>query len=249
VAFKVQPDCAKGERMPKLALWNLTLFIAVASPLCADFDPLTFTKLTGLTGGSPAGTAVYIADLSGLSLPQIQSITIQDNSGGLGGAPGQFSGFDLDAIKLSTTLCADATCAAGLAGLSVFDFISGTFFTPGVQRAPADAKLFGTGPSGNTVDNSVATLGQFDGNSTTGIPGAAGFISMGDGGTLSFNLTSLVSTAGLYAYIGEVGDNGEVAAGTITASDRRVTTPEPGSILLLGTVAAVLLYGLRRRFC
>jgi hypothetical protein len=249
VASKVQPDCAKGKPMPKLAFWNLTLFIAVASPLCADVDPLTFTKLTGLTGGSPAGTAVYRADLSGLSLAQIQSLTIQDNSAGLGGAAGQFSGFDLDAIKLSTTLCADATCAAGLAGLSVFDFTSDTFFTPGVQRVPTDPKLFGTGPAGNTVDNSVATLGSFDANSTTTIPGAAGFISMGDGGTLSFNLTSPVSTAGLFVYIGEVGDNGEVAAGSITVSDRRIVTPEPGSILLLGTVAGALLYGLRRRFC
>jgi hypothetical protein len=247
VAFEVQADCAIGKPMPKLTLWNLTLLIVVASPLCADVDPLTFTKLAGLTGGSPADTAVYVADLSGLTLAQIQSITIQDNSAGLGGSPGQFSGFDLDAIKLSTTLCADAACATGLTGLSVFDFTSGTVFTPGVQRAPADPKLFGTGPSGNTVDNSVATLADFDGNATTAIPGAAGFISMGDGGVLSFNLTSPVSTAGLYVYIGEVGDNGEVAAGSITASDRLVSTPEPGSILLLGTVAAGLLYGLRRR--
>src|ERR1700741_5457333 len=70
--------------------------------------PVTFTKLTGLTGGSPAATAVYKADLSGLGVANIQSITISDNSSGLGGAPGQFSGFDLDAIKLSTTNCADA---------------------------------------------------------------------------------------------------------------------------------------------
>jgi hypothetical protein len=143
---------------------------------------VSFTKLTGLTGGSPALTAVYQGDLSGLGLGTVASLTITDNSFGIGGATGQFSGFDLDAIKLSTTDCADAAWAQGLAGLAVFDFAGGTIFTPGAQRAPADPKLFGTGPAGNTVDDSVATLGAFDGNATTAVPGADGFLSMGDGG-------------------------------------------------------------------
>ena len=55
-----------------------------------------FFKLTGLAGGSPEGTAVYKADLSGVGLADLASISIFDNSGGLGGAAGQFSGFDLD---------------------------------------------------------------------------------------------------------------------------------------------------------
>ena len=78
----------------------------------ADATPITFSLLTGVVGGSPAGTGVYKADLSGLGLASIQSITIADNSSGLGGATGQFSGFDLDAIMLSTTDCPDAACAA-----------------------------------------------------------------------------------------------------------------------------------------
>jgi hypothetical protein len=206
---------------------------------------VSFTQLSGLVGGLPAFTAVFKADLSGVGLGQIQSITIQDNSFGLGGAPGQFSGFDLDAIKLSTTNCTDAACAATASGLSVFDFVAGALFTPGAQRAPADPKLFGTGPAGNTIDNSVATLAAFDGNATTDIPGAFGFVSLGDGGRVTFNLTSPVSTAGLYLYIGEVGNNGEVAAGSITVSGSPV--PEPGTLTLVGLAMAAAAGWSRKR--
>jgi len=195
--------------------------------------PVTSTKLTGITGGAPAGTAVYRADLDSVGISDLLSISIADVSGGFGGAPGQFSGFDLDAIILSNTLCLSATCAAGLTGLSLFDYTAaGTIFNEGTQRVPVDSKLFGTDGAGTEVDNSVATLGLFDANSTVAIPGADGFISMGDFGQLIFNLTSSVSTTGLYMYFGEVGDNGEVAGSSITVSDREVV-PEPGVLALL----------------
>ncbi|MGN6370665.1 MAG: PEP-CTERM sorting domain-containing protein [Phycisphaerae bacterium] len=201
---------------------------------------ITFVQLSGVTGGSPAGTAVYRADLSGLGLSTIQSITIQDSNSGSGGAGGQFSGFDLDAIRLSNSSVGDAASAAGLAGLSGFDFGSGTIFSPGTQRPPVDPKLFGTDALGTSIDNSVATLGVFDGNSTTVIPGAAGFVSLGDGGRVTFNLTSAISTSSLFLYIGEVGDNGEVAAGTISVSDRPVVAPLPsaawGGLGMLGVM-------------
>jgi hypothetical protein len=90
------------------ALTGLFCSYAVAAPL-------TITKLTGETGGCPAATGVFRADLSGLG-GSVPSISIQNNSGGVGDSPGQFSGFDLDAIVLSPTDCADAACAAGLAG-------------------------------------------------------------------------------------------------------------------------------------
>ena len=222
----------------KLRYTLLAASAALAMAGTAHADAVTFTALTGTTGGTLAATGVYKADLSSVSVGSILSITIADNSSGLGGAPGQFSGFDLDAIKLSTTNCADAACAASAAGLSVFDFIAGTVFSPGAQRTPADPKLFGTGPGGITVDDTVATLGLFDGESTTAIPGAFGFLSMGDNGTLSFNLTSAVATAGLFMYIGEVGNNGEVAASSITVNSGHV--PEPGSFAL----ASLALLGL-----
>jgi len=231
----------EGEMKKLFVLVGAILILQLASPAFAV--PVNFTKLADVTGGSPAATAVYVADLSSVGLANILSITIADNSFGLGGSPGQFSGFDLDAIKLSTSLVSSATAVNGIAGLSVFNFAGGTLFTPGSQRIPVDPKLFGTGLGGNTVDNTVATLADFDGNSTTAIPGADGFISLGDGGVLSFNLTSAVSTSGLYLYIGEVGDNGEVAAGQITVSSTAV--PEPAT-MLLRTSGLVGLAGLKR---
>lgn len=219
--------------------------LATAGP--AQAAAVSFTKLTGVTGGAPALTAVFKADLSTVGLSNILSISVTDNSFGLGGAGGQFSGFDLDAIKLSTTDCASAACAAGLAGLSVFDFFSGIVFTPGVQRAPADPKLFGTDAAGTGVDDAVATLGAFDGNATTVIPGAGGFLSLGDGGSISFNLTGAVSTAGLYMYIGEVGDNGELAAGSIVVRDTPVSVPVPASSLLAALGLGALAATRRRR--
>jgi len=221
------------------------------SSTTAGAAPVNFASLTGLTGGLPAATAVFKADLSGIGLASIESISIVDDSGGLGGAAGEFSGFDLDAIALSTTDCASAACVAALTpgtdAFDVFDFSpAGTLFTPGAQRVPTDPKLFGTDAGGTNVDNAVATLGAFDANSTTG-PTAAGFVSLGDGGLLSFNLTGPVSTSGLFLYIGEVGDNGEVAAGRVTVSDRPVTTPEPGILVLMLTGLGLLALGLTRR--
>ena len=226
------------------ALTALAALTAMAFSPAANAVPVVLTKLAGITGGSVAGTAVYKANLSTVGLGSILSIGIRDNSGGLGGAGGQFSGFDLDAIKLSTADCANAACASAAGGLSVFDFLTAVVFHPGIQRIPADAKLFGTDASGNAVNNAVATLGAFDGESTTVTP--FGFLSMGDNGSIDFNLTSAAATAGLFLYIGEVGDNGEVAAGEIVVRDVR-TVPEPGGLALamLGLTGAGMV--LRRR--
>lgn len=217
-----------------------TLRLCVASVLAlsaadASAATLILTKLTGTTGTAPNDlTAVYRADLSTLA-GNFAAISITDASGNFGGAGGAFSGFDLDAIKISTVNCATAACAASAVSLSVFNFTTGVVFSPGTQRAPADPKLFGTGPTGNTVDNSVATLGAFDGVANTAIPN--GFISLGDNGSIVFNLNAAMSGAGLYLYIGEVGDNGEVAGSNINTLANPVQgVPEPATwgMMILG---------------
>ena len=227
-------------------LLSSTLLVAPFEAVQAGTVSVTFTELTGITGGSPAGTGVFRADLSALPLGQIASVTIQDNSGGLGGSPGQFSGFDLDAIVLSTTLITDATQVGSLVHTGTFNFAT-SVLTPGTQRAPADPALFGT--TGGQVDNAVATLNVFDGNSTTAIPGAFGFVSLGDNGQLAINLTTALLTGGpLFLYIGEVGNNGEVAASAISISDTPVATPLPAALPLFASGAGVLGFlGWRRK--
>lgn len=208
----------------------------------AHATPVSFTLLPGSAGGNPALTGVYRADLSGLGLGQIASVTISDNSAGLGGSPGQFSGFDLDAIVLSTVLINDASEVGTLTPAGTFNFAA-SLLTPGAQRAPADPALFGT--SAGQVDNAVATLELFDGDAIAAIPGAFGFVSLGDNGILSVNLLSAVALGGpLYLYIGEVGNNGEVAASNIVVSDVPVETPEPAAGLLFA-MGALTLAGLR----
>jgi hypothetical protein len=207
-----------------------TALAVASSPALAV--PVTLTKLTGTVGGTPDLTAIFKADLSTLGLSSILSISIMDSNSGLGGTSGAFSGFDFDGIKLSTVDCADAACAAAAADAGFFSFTSsGVVFTPGTQRAPVDPKLFGTDISGVAVDFGLATLGLFDANATTG-PTAAGYVSLGDGGTISFNLLSALATSGLFLYIGEVGDNGEAAASNIVIADTAV--PEPATFGLMG---------------
>ncbi|MEC4819748.1 MAG: PEP-CTERM sorting domain-containing protein [Scytonema sp. PMC 1069.18] len=226
------------------AITLMSAYSAVAATL-----NITFQKLEGLTGGNPAGTAVYYADLSNVDF-DINSITIGDSNRG-GGTTGAFSGFDLDAIKLSRELVNNATSVNGISGLSVFDFSSnGTALTPGTQRDPVNpgdpakaVDMFGS--TDGIVNNLVATLGSFDGNSTSALqvdsanPSTAfGFVSLGDGGKISFNLTSALSNSSnpLYLYIGEVGDNGEVVNGQIMVSDKPVPVPEPTSIAALSVL-------------
>jgi hypothetical protein len=232
-----------------LSVLGLIVSVLFVSTAFAVSVPLGFVPLTGVTGGSPAGTTVFRADLSGLALTSILSITLQDTSGGLGGSPGRFSGFDLDAVKLAASSVGTAALAASLVGLSVFDFsAAGTLFTPGTERPTADPLLTGPlfGTSGGTINNPVATLGSFDGNSTTGAT-ADGFASLGDGGIVTFNLTSAVLPAGNFLYFGEVGGNGETISGNITVSDEQVPAiPEPATILLFGTgLAFAVLWRLK----
>jgi hypothetical protein len=227
-------NCKLSEAAMKKVILATAAFIALGGVAQASSVNVTFTALTGITGGSPAGTGVFRADLSNLGT--IASVTIADGGAG-GGAAGQFSGFDLDAIVLSTQLISDASGANGLVRAGTFNFAT-SLFTGGTQTAPADPALFGT--TGGQVDNAVATLNIFDGNSIAG-PGAFGFVSLGLNGQLQINLTSAIDAGTqLFLYIGEVGNNGEVAAGTISVSDVQAV---PGPVVGAGLPGLIMAFG------
>jgi hypothetical protein len=142
----------------------LGLTFAIGSAHAAS---VTFTQISGLAGGDPAATGVWRADLSGLGIGQIASLTIQDNSSTSAGSPGQFSGFDLDAVVISSTLISNASQVGSLNRIATLNF-AGSILTPGTQTPPTDPALFGT--TGGQVNNAAATLDSFDGNSTTASP-------------------------------------------------------------------------------
>jgi hypothetical protein len=224
----------------------------------------SFVKLPGITGGPITGTAVYRADLSATGLAEITQIVLTDTSQGFGGFTGQFSGFDLDAIKLAVTSVDNANAVNGLTAVPGFNFFPapaatspGTIFDPGTQRAPVDPKLFGSVLSPDRVDPTVATLDSFDANSTIIAQFVKGFVSMGDAGVLTFNLTSPIDTTvpdfAMFLYIGEVGDNGETVGGAVNFIPEQdgdaeaithlsvqvnglvATVPEPSGVALMAT--------------
>jgi|GEM_PF-774790 len=242
--------------MKNFRLFALSGLVVALLSTQSAFGSIIMVPGTNLGGtpkpGTPPNnkTVVRKFDLGGtlpaLGITSINSLTLFGGSGG--GADGAFTGFDLDGIILSYTNVVTNPAfnnGAGVVQQNVFDFsAASTHFTPGVIdpdpsfQAPTagyPAGLWGTDPVTGQIDNSSATLGAFDGvattQGTTGATPAAGFVSMGDGGSILFNLTSSISTTGLYLYIGEVGDNGEYAN---TGFQFNETIPEPATVAIWG---------------
>ncbi|MEO0970262.1 MAG: hypothetical protein AAFX80_18520, partial [Cyanobacteria bacterium J06639_18] len=183
-------------------------------------QPLSFEKIDGVTGFND-GTGVFRADLSDIEF-DINSINIVDSGSGQGGATGKFSGFDLDAIKISNVKIDNAQEVNNISGLDIFDFSPDrTILAPGTQR-PGDfggSELIGT--ANGKIDNASATLGSFDSNSSTA--SFDGAVSLGDGGKIAFDLKKTVEQGQpLYLYIGESGNNGETPEGLVTVSNQNL---------------------------
>lgn len=182
--------------------------------------PVTFTAI-----GTSQGNTIFRADLSGLNI-DIRSIKLSDSGSLTGGSGGVASGFDLAAVALSDTFIASAQDLAldnpaNLSRLDVFDYSNAAItFDPGAQRDPTGggygygANLQGA-QNGDLVSDTFAALGVF----ATPLDYSSGYLSVGDGGSIGFDLTAPVSSAGpLYLYIAEAGANGETAIGSIDIS-------------------------------
>lgn len=168
------------------------------------------------------GSNIFRADLTALTRVGANSITLNDSNSGIGGSNGIFSGFDVDALAFSSTFLAsvdastDLNDASVLPRFDVFDFSPlNTFFNPGTKRPGAPEGTDFAGTVAGFLNNADATLGSFD----FGIAGGGGFASLGDGGSMTFNLSSTLGTDGpLYLYVAEAGANDETLDGFLTIS-------------------------------
>ena len=204
-------------------------FGLLASPAMALTVTPTFVDL-GEETITAEGTTVYRADLTGLGLAEIAAITLTDSNSGSGGSPDAFSGFDLDAMFLSTST--DHTNAAAKIFATSFSFTAGT-----LRDDPTNNPLFDSDTTGalqgsiddSTVDEAFATLGMID-----AIHFGTGSITLGDGGSIVAHFApAVVVGSPLYLFIGEVGTGaGEAAVGAIEITDTPVI-PLPASGLLL----------------
>ncbi|KQN73886.1 choice-of-anchor L domain-containing protein [Sphingomonas sp. Leaf62] len=194
--------------------------------------PVTFDLI-----GRVGNTDIYRADLSHLGI-DINSIRLSDSNSTQGGGTGIYSGFDVGAVALSNKGIDKQDFAALLAAnndfslddpsilprLDVFDFSADAMtYNAGKQRSTGD--FGGTDPnlSGainlKLVNEAGAQLDRFGEAGGIGTGAAIGALTLGDGGSIAFDLNQTVSTAQpLYLYVAESGGSGETVVPTIQVS-------------------------------
>lgn len=203
-----------------------------------------------VTGPAAPGTQLQIADLSLAGTPTINTIVLTDISGGSDGAPGVFSGYDLDAIILDRD--GDiATTGAGeqftLASLGAnLTFTGGTIRGgAGLLQVPDGfnnvGAYFGTNFGDGLINDVDATLNMFDAANYADTLNADGFLSFGDGGELVITFADIAVGSSLFLLIGEVGGQGEAIRVDVPGQ-----VPLPGAVWLFLSAIAVL-FGISRR--
>ncbi|PZU08497.1 S-layer family protein [Sphingomonas sp.] len=191
---------------------------------------LTFQQVAAFT--ADGGATIYRADLSNLGF-DIKSLVLGDSASGFGGSGGKASGFDIDALVLSTQKVdsfatrADFNNTSVLSHLDAFGFNTAeTRYDPGTQRAGG-----GNFPNASDLLGAVNKMPDF-GEATLGVADADGYagtgdLTLGDAGSIGFDLRDGVPSDGpLYLYVVESGDvAGEKLTGGLTASNTRLDAP------------------------
>lgn len=224
-------------KLKKKFLWFLAIVFLLFG--VAGISNATTIDLTLNSGGTVGGTSIFWADLTGLGLTEVASITVVDDGTPVGGSDGIFSGFDLDAIFL------DADGNYATTGDQYF--ADEYFFTAGSTRptilssmqpnAAHPGPTFGS-LDATTIDYATATLTTFDAISIADVNLADGFLTLGDGGSLGLNFDPAVTVGStLFLVTGEVGgQQGEFIDASVYVSDEPIEpVPEPATMLLLGS--------------
>lgn len=212
---------------------------AVVLTMLSGFSTTASAVVISMTDlGSSGGSTIFGADLNALGITSLSSVSIIDDNDGVGGASGIFSGADIDAVFL------DADGSLATAGDRTF--ASSFLYSAGTVRATSNTSmqpnathpgpLFGA-LDASTIDAATATLNVFDGVSIADVDFADGFLTLGDGGSLSALFSPDVTVSGmLYLIVGEVGQNESLGA------DVRVNeVPGPASILVFLAGLGLLL--------
>lgn len=209
--------------------------LAISICSLASAIPVALTNV-GVVGG----TTVFRGDLAALGITTIDSITVIDDGTPFGGSPGVFSGFDVDALFLD--MDGSLATAGDRAFATNFDFAAGTTRPTGnasmLPTAAHPGPTFGS-LDGTTIDMATATLNLFDAVSIASVNLADGFLTLGDGGSLTANfLPGVPVGASLFLAVGEVGGQlGEGLSASVFVN--QVPVPEPGTLALwaLGLIA------------
>lgn len=222
----------------------MMMSMAPARALTVDIVPTD----TGTTVGTDS--KLFSVDLTGLGLSFVSSITLIDDGIVQGGAPGVFSGFDLDGLVLDVD--GDVTTTGDQFSPLSLVFQAGAIRPTGNQNQQGFLTGSGTNPAvpgpvfgaddATTIDAAQATLDTFDAVSSDNVNSANGFLTFGDGGTLIVNFADIAIGDSLFLLFAEVG--GQAGEEILV---RVSQVPLPGAVWLFLTGLMALIGFSRRR--